>query len=194
MAVDVEASNIRVEKATKSLADAQDKYGAGSLQARSATVELQKAQLGAQVASEKFTTAQKAAGDSVESVGKKTSGLKGTFNEVGAAAAGMFAAEAVMKGAEKFKDFIDESVEAASGLGESVNAVQQIFGASAPQIVDWGKKNAESFGLSQRAFNELAGPLGAGLKNAGLSLQDTSKWTVDLTKRAADMASVFNTS
>lgn len=86
------------------------------------------------------------------------------------------------------------STEAASNLGESVNAVQTIFKGQSKVIQNWGETQAESFGLSKRAFNEMATPMGALLKNAGLSLQDTSKWTIDLTKRASDMASVFNTS
>jgi len=125
---------------------------------------------------------------------RRASGLKQKFGQVAAAAGGMLAGAAIAKGVEAFKGFMSDSSKAASDLNESVNAVQQIFGKSADDILKWGKSNATAFGLSQRAFNELATPLGAGLKNAGLSMQDTTKWTVDLTKRAADMASVFNTS
>jgi hypothetical protein len=124
---------------------------------------------------------------------RRASGLKQKFGQVAAAAGGMLAGTAIAKGVEAFKGFMSDSSKAASDLNESVNAVQQIFGKSADDILKWGKSNATAFGLSQRAFNELATPLGAGLKNAGLSMQDTTKWTVDLTKRAADMASVFNT-
>jgi SLT domain-containing protein len=93
-----------------------------------------------------------------------------------------------------FADLLKDSSKVASDLGESVNAVQKVFGNQSKTILDWGKNNAEAFGLSKRAFNELVTPLGAILQNTGLSLGQTSKWTVDLTKRAADMASVFNTS
>lgn len=110
-----------------------------------------------------------------------------------AKAGAAIAATAVVAGVVKLTQFMGDSVEAASNLGESMNAVSQIFDESAKSVLDWGKNNANSFGLSQRAFNELATPLGAMLKNAGLSMKDTSKWTIDLTKRAADLASVFNT-
>jgi len=125
---------------------------------------------------------------------KRAEGLGSKLGEVGKVAGGFLAAHVISKGFEAFKGFVSGSVKASSDLGESVNAVQKVFGASSRTILDWGKSSANSYGLSQRAFNELATPLGAGLKNAGLSLQDTSKWTVDLTKRASDMASVFNTS
>jgi hypothetical protein len=94
---------------------------------------------------------------------------------------------------QKVVDFASQSVAASSNLGESINAVQKIFKGSSDQILQWGKDNAASFGLSRRAFNELATPLGALLKNAGLSLNTVTTDTIELTKRAADMASVFNT-
>jgi SLT domain-containing protein len=132
--------------------------------------------------------------EGTESVRRNSNKLKESFADVSARAAGMLSANIISAGVSAFRDFTSGSIEAASDLGESVNAVQQIFGNSQKTILDWGKQNANAFGLSQQAFNELATPLGAGLKNAGLSLQDTSKWTIDLTKRASDMASVFNTS
>lgn len=123
---------------------------------------------------------------------RRAGGLKDKLATVGKVGGAALAA-GVVAGAMVVKDQMDQSVEAASNLGESVNAVNQIFGSQAGTIKKWGEQNAASFGLSTRAFNELATPLGAGLKNAGMSLQDTSKWTIDLTKRASDMASVFNT-
>jgi phage-related protein len=86
-----------------------------------------------------------------------------------------------------------DAVGAASNLGESINAVQTVFGPFSKQMLDQSK-TAEKYGLSQRAFNEAITPLGALLKNSGMGLKDVSKHTLDLTKRAADMASVFNTS
>lgn len=74
-----------------------------------------------------------------------------------------------------------------------MNAVNVSFGASSKQILDWGQNNAASFGLSQRAFNQFAVPLGAVMKNVGLDMNTVSDHTIGLTERAADMASVFNT-
>ncbi len=118
----------------------------------------------------------------------RVDGLGGRLAELGTAAA---AAGGMI--VSKLKAAMDASVEAASNLNESVNAVEKVFGTSAIQIKRWGETNANAFGLSRRAFNELATPLGAILKNAGLSLQAVTAHTIDLTKRAADMASVFNT-
>ena len=131
------------------------------------------------------TTDQTKAG--MESAGKSATSLKERLGEVAGTAAGFLAGNAIASGISGFKNLMSGAVESASDLNESVNAVQMIFGKSSGSILDWGKKNAESFGLSQQAFNEMATPMGAMLKNAGLNMQDTSKWTIDLTKRASDM-------
>lgn len=126
-------------------------------------------------------------------VGESASKFGNSVKRVGETAAGVFAADLISKGVESVTNFVSGSVEAFSNLNESVNAVGKVFGNNAGEIKRWGEQNANSLGLSTRAFNELATPLGALLKNAGLSLNDTTQWTEKLTERAADMASVFNT-
>ena len=133
--------------------------------------------------------AQPGARQAGEHTGKAFSGA---FSGVLKAAGGFVVAAALQKVASSITDLVGGSVAAASDLDESVNAVNKVFGTSASAITAWGKANATSFGLSQRAFQQLATPLGAGLRNAGLSMKDTERFTIDLTKRAADMASVFN--
>lgn len=127
-------------------------------------------------------------------VEKETSGLGKTLETVGKVAAGFLAANVVAGAGQKLMGFVGDSIAAASDLGESINAVNQIFGESAKTILDWGKETANSYGLSQRAFNQMATPMGAVLKNLGFSQDEVATSTINLTKRAADMASVFNTS
>lgn len=86
-----------------------------------------------------------------------------------------------------------KAIQAASDLNESVNAVNVVFGEASGKIEKFGKDSAESIGLSTRAFNQMATPLGAMLQNAGLGADKAADSTINLTKRAADMASVFNT-
>lgn len=137
-------------------------------------------------------TSRDSSGPGFAAAQRRASGLGDTLKNVGKVAAGFLAANVVVAGAQKFTGFLKESVAASTNLGESLNAVGKVFGSSSKTVLDWGKNNAASFGLSQRAFNALAVPLGAALKNAGLSMRDVTGRTVDLTKRAADMASVFN--
>lgn len=186
MSTDVESAMLRVEKAQKAASEAEKKFGKESLEARDAANKLAQAQLSVASASNKLTKHQKDAEHS-------TKNFKTAMASAAGSAAGFLSAKAIEAGVTGFKNMMDGSIEAASNLGESMNAVNKIFGAQTSVIADWGKQNASSFGLSQRAFNDLAVPLGAGLKNSGMALQDTSRWTIDLTKRAADMASVFNT-
>ena len=120
--------------------------------------------------------------------------LRGAIGRVGTLMAGVFGAQVVGKLLGGFTGFVSDSIKSASDLNESYNAVQKVFGAASNEILEWGKKNATSIGLSTKAFNEAATPLGAVLKNQGLALQDAAHWTENLTERAADMASVFNTS
>lgn len=85
------------------------------------------------------------------------------------------------------------SIKAASDLGESINAVNVVFGDAADAIHEFGEVSAESVGLSQNAFNALATSTGALLKQTGLDLDTVAQSTIDLSRRAADTASVFNT-
>lgn len=86
-----------------------------------------------------------------------------------------------------------KAADDASNLGESANAVGVVFGNATKPLEAFAKVAATEAGLSMRAFNEAAAPMGAILQNAGLSANAAATSTVDLTKRAADMASVFNT-
>jgi hypothetical protein len=127
-------------------------------------------------------------GQAVSSADKSTEKLGKTHAEA-AKKVKLMAAAGALLAVKLGKD----AVHAASDLGESINAVQTVFGPYTKQMLDQSKA-AEKMGLSQRAFNEAITPLGALLKNSGLPLKDVAKGTLDLTKRAADMASVFNTS
>lgn len=88
---------------------------------------------------------------------------------------------------------IGKTVKDAVDLGESVNAVQVIFKNASNQILEFGKTSYKSVGLSNAAFNQMSTITGALLKDTGLSMDQVAGKTIDLTKRAADMASVFNT-
>lgn len=129
----------------------------------------------------------------VDEAEKKVKGFGNTLKDVGKIAAGVLTAELLQGAAERVKDFVEGSIDAANDLGESVNAVSKIFHENADQVERWAQENANNIGLSQRAFNQAVVPLGAALKNAGLDLDQTTDKTLALTQRAADMASVFNT-
>lgn len=88
--------------------------------------------------------------------------------------------------------FANKSIEDASNLGESINAVNVTFGEASQAILDFGKTAATTAGLSMRALNDAAVPIGAQLQNMGFEANKAAEETIKLSKRAADIASVFN--
>lgn len=86
------------------------------------------------------------------------------------------------------------SVKAASDLEESINAVNVVFGEAADSVLEFGRTAATSVGLSNAAFNQLAAQTGALLQDTALNVNEVADATTDLAVRAADMASVMNTS
>lgn len=83
-------------------------------------------------------------------------------------------------------------VKAFSDLNESVNAANVTFGSSSEILTKFAENAAKQVGLSKRAFLEASIPVGAALQNVGYSADEAANKSVELTKRAADMASVFN--
>ena len=85
-----------------------------------------------------------------------------------------------------------KSIEAASRLGESVNAVNVTFGQSAAGIKDLGEQAAESVGLSNAEFNGLAVQFSSFADTIAGKGGDVVGTIDDMTHRAADFASVMN--
>ena len=85
-----------------------------------------------------------------------------------------------------------ELISSASDAEEAQNAVNVTFKEGSVLIQDFAKTTATSVGLSSTAFKELSTVIGAQLKQSGKPIQDVAKDTIDLTKRASDLASVFN--
>ena len=87
----------------------------------------------------------------------------------------------------------NQTIKQASNLNESINAVNVVFKESSQTILDFWKNAAKSVWLSKSAFNQLATPIWAMLSNMKYWADEAATATIELTKRAADMASVFNT-
>lgn len=85
------------------------------------------------------------------------------------------------------------SIDAASALDESINAVEKTFGTATNKITEFGNIAAATAGLSKREFHDLATVTGSLLTNMGFNADAAAQSTIRLTQRAADMASVFNT-
>ena len=79
-----------------------------------------------------------------------------------------------------------------SDLQESGTAVEAIFKDASQTIWDFGKTSRDSVALSRADFQQMAAETGPLFKAMGLSEQEAADKTIELTKRAADLASVFN--
>lgn len=88
---------------------------------------------------------------------------------------------------------LGKTVNDASNLGESINAVNVVFGKASDRLNEFAQTASQSAGLSQRAFNEAVVPIGSMLQNMGQSADQAATASINLAQRAADMASVFNT-
>lgn len=85
------------------------------------------------------------------------------------------------------------AMTAASDLQESMNAVIVVFGKASEVVLGFSDQAAESAGLAASEFNQMAAVTGAMLINMGLSEEEAANQAINLTQRAADMASIFNT-
>lgn len=96
-----------------------------------------------------------------------------------------FATVAVTAGLKKL-------VSESSKLKESINAVGVVFGSAKKEVLEFGKTADRSVGLANAEFNQLVTVTGALLKGIGLPMREVAELTIKLTKRAADMASVYD--
>jgi hypothetical protein len=81
----------------------------------------------------------------------------------------------------------------ASDQGEALNAASVVFGEAIDVIEAYGQTAAQTAGLTKTEFYQMGAELGAILKGFGIDVDEAAGHTVDLTARAADMASIFNT-
>lgn len=125
-------------------------------------------------------------------VGKALDGISANVKKAGKIAMAGVAAGVVAIGAG-IVGIASQAIPAASNLNEAMNAVNVVFGDSADVIHAFGETAADTAGLSQAAFSQMAAQTGAMLQNYGLGAEAAADATVDLGQRAADMASIFNT-
>lgn len=89
-------------------------------------------------------------------------------------------------------DYFSKSVDLASNLQESNNAVRVSYGDIATEIESLSSTSAKRLGLSSGAFNDLAVRFSSFAGTIAGEGGDVSKVIDDLTTRGADFASVFN--
>jgi len=119
------------------------------------------------------------------SVNKGASSLISMFKKVGAAIGIAFSLNAIRK-------FASDCIDLASDLTEVQNVVDVTFGDGADKINNFAKSAAKAFGLSELEAKKYTGTLGAMLKSMGLTSEQVSDMSMQLTGLAGDFASFYN--
>jgi hypothetical protein len=147
----------------------------------------------AATAMDKFGDAAKRSDDKMPD-GGKVGGLKGALGSLGGVAkiaAGGMVADLAGTAATAVKDFVGDSIQAASRLQQAQGGVDAVFGKSAGVVTKYASTSAERLGLAGAEYRELATVAGAQLKNAGQSTDQAAKSTDGLITKAADLSATF---
>ena len=127
----------------------------------------------------------------MDSAEKKTGTLAKGFTGLATVGKGVLYGVAAGIGASAIA--LASTVQPASDLEESINAVNVVFGEGAKEVLKFGENSAAAVGLSSREFGQLSAEMGAMLGNVGIAESDLAGETINLVERASDMASIFNT-
>lgn len=132
--------------------------------------------------------------------GQKLNGFAATAARAGSAmftglamGAGMAMFNGLVAGAGNAVRSMGDAGQAASNLGETINKVNMIMGDSAAAIMEWSQDTATSMGMGQQSALDAASTFGMFGKSAGLTGDALSKFSMQFTGLAADMASFNNT-
>jgi uncharacterized protein YukE len=107
---------------------------------------------------------------------------------VGTIAKGVFAGAAAVAVGR----FMGDSVRAATDLGESLNALEVVYKDNAAALGTIGEAAADTFGLSQAAFNQFAVRFSAFAEKIAGESGNVVDTVEEMTGRVADFASVHN--
>lgn len=87
-----------------------------------------------------------------------------------------------------------QAIETASDIQEVQNVVDTAFGSMSYKIEEFTKTSIKQFGLSRLSAKEMSSTFMAMASNMVRSAETASDMAINLTKRAADMASFYNRS
>ncbi|MDB2088338.1 hypothetical protein PM004_03265 [Clostridium paraputrificum] len=85
-----------------------------------------------------------------------------------------------------------KAINTASDLQEVQNVVDTTFESNAEIINQWAKEAPEAIGMSELAYKQYAGTMGAMLKSMGMTSEQTKNMSGNIVDLAGDMASFYN--
>jgi hypothetical protein len=179
---------LKLDLAQERLRKTLTQYGAESSQAKRATIALRDAEAQAGNAADRTTRDFQ---EQARALGRLTRGAvagSGAFRGFGRMIA--FASASFLGGAG-FVYAIRQALNASRDYNEEVSKTREVFGAVAPQVMDFANN---ALGLAKDQALGAASSLGALLRPIGLLERDSAKVSVTLTKLGVDLASFYNTS
>lgn len=81
--------------------------------------------------------------------------------------------------------------QSAADLEQAIGGTEAVFKDTSGVIDKFAKNSAEKMGLSERAFREATTSFGGQLKGLGFNIEDAADLSVDLTRKAADLAATY---
>lgn len=135
-----------------------------------------------------FAASMRRAANNVDDAADLSTRLRSAIGALGGIVAGVGAFQLLRTGVDQAV----RSLESYANVGESINAVNVTFGEGADAVLEFGEAASRSAGLAASEFNQLVVPIGALLRNFGSDAQTAAQQSIQLTQRAADLASVFN--
>ena len=87
----------------------------------------------------------------------------------------------------------NEGMQMAADLAETTSKTNEVFKNNADEIIKWSKTAGRSFGLTQQSALDSAATFALYAKSAGLSSDETVKFSKRMVALSADLASFYNT-
>lgn len=83
------------------------------------------------------------------------------------------------------------AIKAQAEIQQSLGGAEAVFEANSGTVKNWAASAAGSMGISTNAALETANKMGSLFQGAGISAKESSEMTMNMSKRAADVASVM---
>lgn len=130
---------------------------------------------------------KKQVGGSLDSAGKSLGGKLGKGLKIGAAAG----IAAVGAGVAGLGAMTSKALSAQAEIQQSLGGSEAVFEQNSGAIQQWAAAAAGSMGISTNAALETANKMGSLFQGSGIGIQESAEMTMQMSKRAADVASIM---
>lgn len=117
-----------------------------------------------------------------------------SFNTLGTSIGNMMAKLGLVFGVYQLINFGKECLNLGSDLQEVDNVVNQVFPNATAQIQKWAEESMKAYGLSELAYKQTIGTLGAMARNFTSSEEEALSMSKTLTELTGDISSFYNVS